>query len=202
MHIPWDGIDAVATNIAVGLSPIANIVWRRLRQRAIRRNAEGRCAACNLKWGEIGVAPVEFQFQGSRICAPCAHRLRRRTVVEFAGLAVATAFASGAAYIGIMTGFRWTPWWGLVWLATPPIALAVATSLVVRQMRAQNRARPFGPALLPRARCMRAIRPLSRIQDVTARASIATGSHPSHLRESSRRNASGPNAARLRRAIL
>jgi hypothetical protein len=145
MHIPWDGIDAVATTIAVALSPIANIAWRRLRQRAIRRNAEGRCAACNLEWGEIGVAPVEFQVQGARICAPCAHRLRRRTVVEFAGLAVATAFASGAAYIGIVTGFRWTPWWGLVWLATPPIALAVATSLVVRQMRAQNRARPFGP---------------------------------------------------------
>jgi hypothetical protein len=88
---------------------------------------------------EIGVAPVEYRVHGVEVCAPCAHRLRRRTIAEFVGLATATALASAAAYLGFVKFYQWTPWWGLVWLLSPPIALAAATSVTIRRMKERNR---------------------------------------------------------------
>ena len=137
--ITWSVIDAVATVVAVGLAPVAAILWRRMRRRAMQRNQDGRCGSCGLGWTEIGVAPVEYRVHGVEVCAPCAHRLRRRTIAEFVGLATATALASAAAYLGFVKYYQWTPWWGLVWLVSPPIALAAATSLTIRRMKERNR---------------------------------------------------------------
>lgn len=139
LMITWSVIDAVATVVAVGLTPVAAMIWRRMRRRALERNEDGRCASCGLTWTEIGVAPVEYRVHGAEICAPCAHRLRRRTIAEFAGLATATALASAAAYLGFVKYYQWTPWWGLVWLVSPPIVLATATSLTIRRMKERNR---------------------------------------------------------------
>jgi hypothetical protein len=141
---PWSAIDAVATALGVILAPGAALVWRRVRRRAVDRNVAGRCANCGLAWSEIGVTPHEYHVHGAQVCAPCAHRLRRRTLVEFAGLSVATAFASAVAYSGIVKYQPWTPWWGVAWFVSPPIALALATSLVVRRMKLRNRERTGG----------------------------------------------------------
>ena len=89
MH--WDVIPAVASTISLALAPIAAFAWRVAHKRALKRNAGGCCGACGLAWTEIGVAAHEYQVHGVHVCAPCAHRLRRRTIAEFAGLAAATA---------------------------------------------------------------------------------------------------------------
>jgi hypothetical protein len=137
--ITWSMINAVATVVALGLAPVAALLWRRTRRRAMQRNQDGRCGSCGLAWTEIGVAPVEYRVHGVEVCAPCAHRLRRRTIAEFAGLATATALASAAAYLGFVKFYQWTPWWGLVWVVSPPIVLAAATSLTIRRMKERNR---------------------------------------------------------------
>jgi hypothetical protein len=141
---PWAAIDAVATVFGVILAPGAALVWRRVRRRAVDRNVAGRCANCGLAWSEIGVTPHEYHVHGTQVCAPCAHHLRRRTVVEFVGLSAATAFASAVAYSAFVKYLPGTPWWGLAWLGSPPIALALATSLVVRRMKLRNRERIGG----------------------------------------------------------
>lgn len=140
-----DAIPAVASAIALIIAPIAGVVWRRIRRRASRRNAAGCCAHCGLAWSDIGVAVQQFFVDGARACAPCARRLRRRTIVEYATLAATTAFVSGLTYSAVVKSWRWTPWWGLVWLVSTPILLAVATSLTVRRMKANNRNSMAGP---------------------------------------------------------
>lgn len=136
--MPWGAIDAVA---AVGVSlaaPVAAVVRRRIRNRALRRNADERCGSCGLHWTEIGVAPTEYRLHGFRICAPCASKVRRRTVAEVSALVVATGFASGAAYVACLSFAQWTPWWGIVWLASPPVLLAAATTAAIRRMKSDN----------------------------------------------------------------
>lgn len=150
MH--WDMINAVATVAVAAMTPAAALVWRMVRRRSKQRNVEGRCASCGLAWSEIAIAPVEFQVHGAHVCAPCAHRLRRRTVVAFVGLSLGTALASAAALPHVLTYARppydW-PWWALVWTALPPFGLAAATTAVFHRMKRDNQSRlgggPAGP---------------------------------------------------------
>src|SRR4051812_18266472 len=92
--IGWDMINSVASAAAVAIAPIAALVWRRSRARALARNAAGECAVCGTPWHDIGVAPTEYTLHGTTICASCAHRYRGRTVFQLMVLATATVCAA------------------------------------------------------------------------------------------------------------
>lgn len=134
-----DVIPAVGSLFSLLLAPVARIVWRSARRRSLRRNEDGQCASCGLAWSDIGIAIHEYLIDGARVCAPCARRLRRRTIVVYATLVTGTALVSGITYSALINHWRWTPWWALVWLASPPLLLASATALAVRRMKLRNR---------------------------------------------------------------
>src|SRR3954464_15192959 len=136
--IPWGAIDAVAAIGVLLATPVAAFTWRRIRNRALGRNAEERCGSCGLPWTEIGVAPIEYQVHGFRVCASCASKLKKRTIAEVVALVVGTGLASGAAYGAYLRFGHWTPWWGLVWMASPPFLLSAATTAVIRRMKSDN----------------------------------------------------------------
>ncbi|HXT17880.1 MAG TPA: hypothetical protein VN706_19745 [Gemmatimonadaceae bacterium] len=134
-----DAIPAVAAIISIIIAPAAALSWRVMRKRALRRNAANACGVCGTPWTDIGVAAHEHQVHGVRICAPCAHRLRRRTVVEFAALALTTAITAGITAVAFPKYLPWTPWWAMVWLASPPVLMAAATSWTIHRMKMLNR---------------------------------------------------------------
>ncbi len=144
-HLDLDVIPAVASSFALLIAPAARLVWQRLRRRARRRNDAEQCAHCGLPWSEIGLAVNEFFVDGARTCAPCAQRLRRRIVIEASALVLTTSLVSGVTYSALLRYWRGTPWWGLVWLAAPPILLASATALALRAMKRRNRDLMNGP---------------------------------------------------------
>ena len=131
-------IPAVAAAIALAVAPLARFAWRRIRRRATQRNVAGCCAQCGLPWSEIGVAVREYVVDGARVCAPCAQRLRYRTIVEYGALVATTALVSGVSFSELMKYWRWTPWWGIAWVASTPVLLAAATALAVRRMKQRN----------------------------------------------------------------
>ncbi|HEY4216453.1 MAG TPA: hypothetical protein VGM67_04915 [Gemmatimonadaceae bacterium] len=145
MH--WDMINAVATAAVTAMTPAVAVAWRFARRRSERRNNQGECASCGLAWSEIGIAPVEYQVHGAHVCAPCAHRLRRRTAIAFGSLSLATALASAAALPHLVAyarpPYNW-PLWALAWTALPPFALAAATTLAFRRMKRDNHIGPPG----------------------------------------------------------
>jgi hypothetical protein len=139
--MPWDMINAVAMVAAAAMTPAAALMWRFVHRRSKRRNDQGRCAACGLPWSEIGIAPVEYQVHGTHVCAPCAHHIRRRTMIAFGALSLATALASAAALPHLpmyaRPPYNW-PWWALALTALPPFALAAATTMAFRRMKRDN----------------------------------------------------------------
>lgn len=69
----------------------------------------------------------------------------RVSTCRITNAATTTSLVSGITYSALLRYWRGLPWWGLVWLAAPPILLASATALALQAMKRRNRDLMDGP---------------------------------------------------------
>lgn len=89
-------MEVMALAAVAGASALAG--WLADRRRSRRRNQHSQCAACGDD--QRGADSTElFLIHGRLVCADCSEAAKKRTVWQFAGLAGAVAFATGAIAI-------------------------------------------------------------------------------------------------------